>query len=327
MKKITVVLAVATIVLLSACSKSETKTNMYPLTGEKTKEDVDRRVVSVMVNNHPKARPQSGLSEADIVFEMLAEGDITRFLALYQSKEPKVVGPVRSAREYYFDLADGYDALYVYQGAADFINDMIKERGIDYLNGAKFDDDGKLFKRESFRKSPHNSYLQFKAVPKVAESEGYEMEKMIDPLPFLNEDELQSLSGHSAEHIEINYSSGGADTVMYDYDEQTETYIRSNNGEKTVELDTNDPIEIDNVFVIETHHEVIDDEGRRAIDLESGGNAYLIQKGQVNDVQWERQKGRLIPVKDGEPIGFVPGKTWVNVVPTNPGLEQSVMIE
>src|SRR5699024_12789659 len=64
-----------------------------------------------------------------------------------------------------------------------------------------------------------------------------------------------------------------------------------------------------------------------SIDLESGGNAYLIQKGKVNPVQWERQDGKLSPVKDGDPLGFVPGKTWVNVVPANPGLEQSVMIE
>src|SRR5699024_11666061 len=98
-------------------------------------------VVSVTVNNHTKERHESRISKADIVYEMLVEGDITRFLALYHSEEPKVVRPVRSAREYYFDLADGYDALYVYHGAADFVNDMIEDRGFDHLNGSKFDDD------------------------------------------------------------------------------------------------------------------------------------------------------------------------------------------
>ncbi|HLR79266.1 MAG TPA: DUF3048 domain-containing protein [Bacillota bacterium] len=328
MRKITVVwVAMIMVIVFGACSKDEAKESMYPLTGEKTKENVDHRVVGVMVNNHPKARPQSGLSKADIVFEMLVEGDITRFLALYHSEEPKVVGPVRSAREYYFDLADGYDALYVYHGAADFVNDMIEDRGFDHLNGSKFDDDGNLFKRESFRNSPHNSYLQFKAVTEVAEEEGYDVEKTIDPLPFLSRDELDSLPGESAEQIEIHYTMGGSDAVVYNYDESTEMYTRANNGEETVEYDSHDPIEVDNVFVIEAHHEVMDDEGRRTIDLESGGNAYLIQKGKVNTVQWERQDGKLIPVKDGDPLGFVPGKTWVNVVPANPGLEQSVMIE
>src|SRR5690625_7813177 len=88
-----------------------------------------------MINNHPAARPQSGLSQADIVFEMLAEGNMTRFLAFFQSEQPEVVGPVRSAREYYFDLAEGYDALYVYHGAAKFINAMINDRYIVYLKG------------------------------------------------------------------------------------------------------------------------------------------------------------------------------------------------
>ena len=116
-----------------------------------------------MVNNHPQARPQSGLSKADIVFEMLTEGDITRFLAIYQSTAPEVVRPSRSIR-IFFTLADeGYDAIYVYHGAANFVNDMIKTRGIENLPGAVYDNDGHLFVRESFRKAPHNSYFQFGA--------------------------------------------------------------------------------------------------------------------------------------------------------------------
>src|SRR5690625_277195 len=89
--------------------------NMSPLTGIGTNEAADNRTIGVMVNNHSQARPQSGLLEADIVFEILAEARITRLLALYQSEIPDVVGPVRSAREYYFTLANNYDALYVYR--------------------------------------------------------------------------------------------------------------------------------------------------------------------------------------------------------------------
>lgn len=95
----------------------------YPFTGMKTKEDVTNRPVAVMVSNQEPARPQTGLANADIVMEMLTEGNVTRFMAIYQSTPPEVVGPVRSAREYFFDLADYYDAIYVYQGAAGFINE------------------------------------------------------------------------------------------------------------------------------------------------------------------------------------------------------------
>ena len=69
-----------------------------------------------MVNNHPKARPQSGLHKADIVYEILAEGDVTRFLPYFQSEKPENIGPVRSARDYYIDLAKGLNALYIAHG-------------------------------------------------------------------------------------------------------------------------------------------------------------------------------------------------------------------
>src|SRR5690625_4717495 len=148
--------------LLVACSRVEEKReesgqSISQLTVISSNENVDDLIVSVMVNNHPKGRSQSGLSKSDIVFEVLAEGKITRILALFQSEKPDMVGPVRSAREYYFELANGYDALYVYHGAANFVNDMIDERRIEHIDGALHDNDGNLFKRESLQQAPHNS--------------------------------------------------------------------------------------------------------------------------------------------------------------------------
>lgn len=330
-------LAMVSVILISVgCSKDDednsfstdekrTTSGTYPFTGLEGK-GIDNRMIGVMVNNHPKARPQTGLSKADIVFEILAEGNITRFLALYQSEYPDVVGPVRSAREYYFDLADRYDAMYIHHGAANFINDMIEERGIDRINGSHYDNDGKLFKRASSRKAPHNSYLQFGAIADVASEKGYELTKEYAELPFLTEDEMDNLSGERATTVEITYFKSPSTTVSYEYDETNEVYYRLNDGEQTVELETDASIQLDNIFIVETTHEVIDSEGRRAVDLDSGGNAYLLQKGTIQKVEWENKDGRILPIKDGETVGFVPGKTWINVVPTNPGLEQAITI-
>lgn len=297
----------------------------FPFTGLETEANAKRRPVSVMVNNHPAARPQSGLSKADLVFEILVEGNITRFLAIFQSEQPEKVGPVRSAREYYFNLAEGYDALYVYHGAADFINDMILNRGIEHLSGATYDNDGKLFIRESFRKAPHNSYLLFDAVYEVAASKDYEIEKEFLTLPFLNDEE--EIVGEKGHHIKIQYP-GRTDheLVEFKYDSIKEKYYRFENGEQTIEFETEVPIEVDNVFILETKHEVIDPQGRRSIDLESGGKAYLIQKGKMQRLDWANEQGRMIPVKNGEPIGFVPGKTWVNIIPSSPGLDESIEV-
>ncbi|WP_099157699.1 DUF3048 domain-containing protein [Virgibacillus ndiopensis] len=306
---------------------TEKSNNVYPLTGISTNEELNNRIVGVMVNNHSKARPQTGLSKADVVFEILAEGKITRFLALFQSEKPDVVGPVRSAREYYFELANGYNALYVYHGAANFVNDMIADRGIEHLNGSLYDNDGHLFKRASFRIAPHNSYLQFDAVYDVAKSKGYDVTAEYEPLPFLSKDEIANVSGESAQHVEIVYSNNAVmEIVEFDYDADSGKYTRYNDREKTVELETEEPIQVDNVFIVETPHEVIDDAGRRAVDIESGGNAYLIQKGKVQQVQWENRDGRIIPIKDGKPVGFVPGKTWINIIPDNPGIKSAVTV-
>lgn len=326
---ITIVVLIFTVMLVS-CSKNETEKSdtpgIYPLTGEETNEAADRRIISVMVNNHAAARPQSGLTEADIVFEILAEGDITRFLALYQSEQPEVVGPVRSAREYYFDLAERYDAIYVYHGAATFINDMIKSRDIEAINGASYDDDGHLFKRESFRKAPHNSYLQFAAIDEVLDEKGYDTNHTYDTLPFKDDDE--AIEGDTAEHVVVTYPGRNVgNNVEFVYNDKSEKYERYEAQQQSVDLTTDKPVEVDNVLIIEAHHEVIDDEGRRSINLDDGGDAYLIQQGKAQSLVWESQNGRFVPVQNGEVVGFVKGKTWVNVVPANPGIGQSVTIE
>lgn len=287
----------------------------YPFTGIETDEQPTNRAIAIMINNQKEARPQSGLHEADIVFELLAEGNITRFLALFHSSLPERAGPVRSARQYYFNLADDYDALYIYHGAAKFVDQMIQNEGIEFLNGAIYDNDKQLFIRESFRKAPHNSYLLFDEVYNHAESKGYDVEFAHNSLPFLEEDEV--VQGEEATYVKIQYYNNSP-IVEYEYDATKEKYIRINDGAQTVDLETNTPIELDNIFIIEADHQVIDSEGRRAIDLQSGGYGYLLQQGKVQRVNWKNDGGYLVPVKDDETVPFVPGQTWVNVIQTNP---------
>ncbi|MBB6454892.1 hypothetical protein HNQ94_003381 [Salirhabdus euzebyi] len=297
--------------------------NTYPLTGIKTDDPVNNRIVGVMVNNHSAARPQSGLSQADIVYEILAEGAITRFVAFFQSETPEVVGPVRSAREYYADIAQGMDAIYVYHGAATHIEQLIINKGVDLLSGAIYDNDQFLFKREDFRVAPHNSYLIYPNLYEVAEGKGLAVEKEHEPLPFLTEEEVTQVDGEPATKVHLVYRED-VEEVTYEYDETKGQYIRFSDGEKTVELESEEPILLDNIFIVETGHEVIDSSHRRAIDLTSGGKGYLIRKGIVEEVEWKNVDGKILPFKDGQPAKLVPGKTWVNIMPTSPGISESV---
>lgn len=329
MRKLTLIGVILLLFVITACSNQdknekndttneESSSNYYPFTGEKAEGDTNRKAKAVMVSNSNGARPQTGLSQADIVFEMLAEGNVTRFMAIYQSEEPEIVGPVRSAREYFFTLADNYDALYIYSGAADFINDKIKKRDIEHIEGGLHDNDGHLIVRETFREAPHNMYLQFGAVDEVAEDKGYDITEEYEPLPFLDEDSLpEDLPYEEGSYAKIDYY-GDEPVVEYKFDDDTEKYVRYNDGEQTIELESEIPIEIDNVFIVESEHQVIDEERRRDIDIDSGGDAVLLHKGKAIELQWENKDGRIVPVLDGEEISFVPGKTWINFVEKDP---------
>lgn len=301
------------------------ETYVYPLTGIPTNNLPDQRVLAVMINNFPKARPQSGLHQADIVYEVLAEGNITRFLALFQSEKPEIIGPVRSARDYYINLSRGYNAIYIAHGYSPEAKEMLDAHVVDHLNGMVYD--GTLFWRSHTRVAPHNSYISYENIAKGAKENDYSMTDEVTPLSFLTEDEVENLQGQSAKDIMITYSKDEFSTVEFIFDEEIGKYKRFNGGDQTVDLETGTPVLLDNIFIVETEHKIIDNKGRRDIDFSSGGNGYLIQKGIVREVQWKNVDGRILPFVNGEEAGFVPGKTWINVIPTNPGLTTAVSIQ
>lgn len=297
----------------------------YPLTGSGSETEVNGRAVAVMINNHPKARPQSGLNQADVVYEMLAEGDVTRFLAIFQSERPEMIGPVRSSRDYYIELAKGYDSLYIAHGYSPEAKELLDQGYVDNLNGMQYD--GTLFKRESFRQAPHNSYISFDNVLKGAKEKNYAMEDEPKSLEFLTKEEVKAIQGEKADSAMISYLDNELFNVIYEYDAGLEKYKRYSNGELTADYKSGEPVLLDNIFIAEADHQVVDSAGRRDINLTSGGNGYLLQKGKVTEVQWENIDGRILPVLNGQQAGLVPGKTWINIVPSKPGLEQTVSFE
>lgn len=291
----------------------------YPLTGIGTEEQNENRVVGVTVNNHPAARPQSGLIDADIVYELLAEGEMTRFVALYHSTYPETVGPVRSTRPYFIDLVKGYNGMLVTHGWSPEAERLLQAGRADFLNGLYYD--GTLFQRSSERKAPHNSYITFANIFEGLNERGYDVSGDVPSLDFYDDEEEQ-IVGERAEHIQINYLN--QNIVDYKFHAESGLYERFNGEIKLVDYDTDEPIRLANLLVIETRHEVIDDVGRRAIHLTTGGDALLFQDGIVQELHWENRNGQLIPVKDGEPVSLKKGQTWINIVPTSPSMKESV---
>lgn len=285
----------------------------FPLTGLMTETEPMDRAVAVVVNNHPQARPQSGLHKADIVYEVLAEGKVTRFLAIFESERPEKVGPVRSARDYYINLAKGYDSVFIAHGYSPEAKEMLRNGEIDHLNGIQYD--GSLFKRADFRYAPHNSYITFENIVKGAEDNKFSLEEAPKSLSFLDESEIESLSGQPTEKVEISYGNSTFD-VQYQYDTDKSKYYRFSAGENTVDLDSNQPVQLDNVLIVEMNHEIVDNAGRRDINLTSGGKGYLLRKGLKTEIEWKNVDGRILPFINGEEAELVPGKTWINIVPS-----------
>lgn len=297
----------------------------YVLTGLEADDEYVNRILAVMVNNANVARPQTGLIDADIVYEFLAEGAITRFLALYQSTIPEVVGPVRSARSYYIDTARDHGAIYIYHGAADFIEEDLRAGWVDNLNGAYYDNDEFLFKRESFRKAPHNSYVLLEHAYDVASRNNIETEREHEWVDFYEEDELSQITGEAVSDVNVRYYD--QQNVSYTYDPVSEKFERFADGEPSIDLVTEEQLSYDNVLIYETHHEVIDAQNRRFIDLESGGKGYLLQKGTIQEIEWRNVDGLMYPYIGDEQAKLVPGKTWINIIPDSPGIAENVTYE
>lgn len=293
----------------------------YPLTGLPSEKESSQRVVAVMVNNHHLARPQSGLDQADIVYEALAEGNITRFLALFQSHKPEMIGPVRSARPYFIKLSQGYHSLYVCHGWSPTAKKMLTRGDADSLNGLFYD--GTLFHRASFRKAPHNSYISFQNIEKGAKEKNYDMTDDIAPLPFVS-GKGNDVQSQPVKSITVHYASNNI--PGYKYDAAKHYFVRTINGKTAKDRESGKPLTAKNVMVLAANHHFIDDYGRRSIDIASGGNGYLLQNGELTTIQWKNKNGRLLPFKDGQPLSFIPGKTWINLVPDKKNLDQYVKI-
>jgi len=302
--------------------EKEEKTVTYPLTGLPAEGGItNRRVIGVMVNNHSLARPQSGLHKADIVYEILTEGQITRFLAIFQSQTPEIIGPVRSARPYFIELNNGYGGLYIAHGWSPQAKQILESGVTDYLQGLYYD--GTLFKRAAFRKAPHNSYIPYENVIKGAKEKGYALTQDVEPLPFLKKKEMSDIPGDDVQSVTVTYAKDNV--VNYEYHPDEGLFYRHINGEQAEDRETKTPLTAANVFIVSADHRFIDSY-RREIDLNKGGPAYLLQKGKLQEVEWKNVNDRILPYKNGQPVKFVPGNTWINIIDSKSGLEGAVKI-
>lgn len=297
--------------------EKETESGTFsPLTGEKVKAEVlDRRPVAVMVENYWEARPQSGLDKADVVYEILAEGGITRFLAIYQQNNATEIGPVRSVRPYFVQRALEYDPMYAHVGASSLGTEAIKKSKIIDLDEMIL---GKAaYWRITDRKAPHNAYTSIEKLRAYAEKKGYDKKVKVPAFLFLKQGE-ENINGQEGKKINIDYAAK-ENKVLYQYDSATRLYNRSHVTGIHKDKVTDKQLTARNIIIQFVPSKVILPDGvSLGMEMVGQGKAILVTGGKSYTGRWSKKgdRERTIFTDDkGKEFKLNPGQTWIEVVP------------
>ncbi|OGL52298.1 hypothetical protein A3K55_00600 [Candidatus Shapirobacteria bacterium RBG_13_44_7] len=343
------------------------KTETCPLTGELyTKAEKDlwsiKRPLTVVIENHADSRPQSGLQNADIVYEAVAEGGITRFLAVYYCAAQKGapnrydVGPVRSARTYFLDLAAEYSdyPLYTHVGGANCsaatpggpCTTNRKAQAIEQIASYGWNNKGtwsdlsqfslsyKVCRREpertgEVRDTEHTMYCSTAELWQTAASRGLtniteinksSWDKNFRSWNFKQKDE--SVSPVVANTISFDFWPGYQDyAVTWTYNSSANNYLRQNGGKNLIDFNDDQTLSAKNLiiqFVKESRS--IDEHGHNLYEVVGSGSGILFQNGNKLDITWSklgRTSRTVFKNASGKEINFVPGNVWIEILPKN----------
>ncbi len=296
-----------------------------PITGELVPEEkagpINERPLAVMVNNYVDARPQSGLIYADIVYEIVAEGGITRLIPFYLSTTPTKIGPVRSTREYYLVLVKELgDAMIMHIGWSPQALEAIQTWPVRSLGRG-----GATFWRENPRNVAieHTAYVNGLDLRELGLKLGWEGRRDFRVWKFKDDSPLTT---PEASNIEINFWYKGPYTTTFKYDQSRNEYLRFNgfdaegNPIATKDQETGEQVAVKNVIVQFAKETPIegDEKHRLEYDLVGSGSGLVFRDGGVMKVTWSkasRDERTLFYDEDGNEVQFNRGKFWVCIVP------------
>ncbi|USN97127.1 MAG: DUF3048 domain-containing protein [Candidatus Nomurabacteria bacterium] len=294
----------------STLKTSPTKKTYSPLTGaEVTEEQANRPLTALIIENSVDARPQSGLNQAGIVYEAIAEGGITRFATIYQENTPDEIGPVRSLRPYFLDWLRPYGPTVVHVGGS--------KRALSLVRDGTWKDmdqfaNGKSFWRSKDRKAPHNVYTKFENIDKFNDLKGYKLEQF----PTFARKDDQKASAPTTTEVKLNISSKLYNSVFV-YNPINNSYLRSQGGAPHLDK-SGTQIEPKVVVALIIPSKIVQEDGSRYSYATIGsGEAVVFQDGIATPATWTKvdQKSQ-IKLKDssGAEIKLNRGKTWFTVL-------------
>lgn len=282
-----------------------------------------KRTYAVMINNHKAARPQSGLQEAYIVYEMMVEGGITRMMALYRDTDSEKIGSVRSSRHYYLDYVLENDAVYFHWGGSPQAYKDMSKLGIAHADAI-----GTVFWKDKDlnRATEHTA---FTSTPKMSNYVNNKNIRNISKQPLLLEYTVEEVDlnvledATKANNVSIKYSN--YQTVGYIYDEVNKVYKRQANNKDSTDLVTEKQYTVKNIIAYDVKYSTIkgDTSGRQEIDNIGSGSGYYITNGYAIPIKWEkssRSSQTIYKYLNGEEIKVSDGNTFIQIYPTSGNL-------
>lgn len=286
-------------------------TGKSPITGF-TCANADRRAFAVMMAGDTVARPLSGLSEADMVFEMpVITGSITRLMGVFGCNDPAEIGSLRSARHDYITLALGIDAIFVHWGGSHFALDDLRKGVADDIDALKHS--GPFIRKPHIPK-PHNGFTSMDKLLEKAKSLNYRSENKFVGYPHLSSTEIASASKKGT--LEVGFA--GVYKVKYEYDPVSNSYARFWNGTEDKDYPTGKAIATKNVVVMKAVSRQI--EGQyNDVDIEGEGEVKVYRNGEEITGTWKKDKAKrdsklFFLDANGKEIEFVPGQIWVEII-------------
>ena len=284
---------------------------------------LDSRPVAVMIENSPDSRPQSGLINADIVFEVVDEYGITRYVAIFSSRDAEIMGPVRSARIYYAEIARSFDPIYSFWGTYPDAYQAIINLDMDVLDAnsdayVPYTNSGWREKSRS-DVTEHTAFMSTIGIKEDAEEFGYSLEGGQSPLNF-KLDAVESERG-SISDIVVDFSQSTY-KVDFKFDPELNKYMKSTAGEPHIDFESKEQLSVNNVVVLITDIDgPIDQYGHMVVRTTGSheiGEAYFFLDGNVVEGTWGRTSA-FDPFefkdKDGNTVLFNRGSTWVCMIP------------
>ncbi|MBE6159680.1 MAG: DUF3048 domain-containing protein [Lactobacillales bacterium] len=278
-------------------------------------EESNSRPYAVVINNIGVARKaQTGLQDAQVIYEFLAEGGITRFVAIYKDKDTAQIGTVRSARHNFLDVALEYDAIFVHFGGSDYGYEDIKKLGVNDIDGMT----SNSFWRENPYKlaSEHTAYTSMAKIKKEATKKYKTTTTTKWPLNYSYNE--VNLDGINATNVSVPFSDYTKNS--YKYDSENKVYKRYVGNKEHVDMKTKQQFTFKNIIIAKMGWKKTASNYYLDIQDVGSGSGYYITNGKAIEITWSKKdrKSRMIyKDKNGNEIKLNDGNTFVEFQPTN----------